>query len=275
MKKKFIGILFLAVCTGLISGCTYIANVTNSEINGAVSQVPVHVVKLNDSSTFDFSLNFGYNEIKNIRIQKDSAIQNSNWQTGDYFFETHLDFKFLENMSLFGGIDFSNTSKGILTGGILGLSIFGETRALPVRFDFGFKFNTTHRKADYNYMFNDIFHSSFLKSDSVNGMRTSIDYFASFVINTDRSDWIFNPFFRAAYIHQNILYLQSGKNDDNSINYNFSLNVNNIILSTGCSIDISDNIYLIAGINCNILYLPENMKTQSNFMPFVNFHYKI
>lgn len=276
MKKQFIGIILLAVCTAYFSGCTSLEYVKNSEINEGVAQVPVHLVKFDEKSKIDFSLNLGYNGMKNIRLYNDSTIENSTWQTGDYFAEVHLDYKIWNNYTVFGGWDFANTSKGIMTGGVFGIGILSEDESYPTRIDIGLKFNTSHRKVLYIYKVIPVLSNPYTVLDSVNGTRTSFDFFASIVLNTDRKDWLVNPFFRAAYIHQNILHLNSRDVDnDSALSLGFGLNVDNIILSTGGSIDLSENIYLIAGLNCNILYSPDYMKIQTNFMPFVNLHYKM
>jgi hypothetical protein len=257
----------------VLSGCTIYKDlkVNNSEISGPVAQLPVNIVRHKDTSVIDLSVGVGYNLNKQKVIENNYNIENSVWNINQLMIDAYLDIKFKNGIAFFAGFDYSQSETRILSGGIIGLGRFDTISSYATRIDAGVKINSMHHNANFTYFKESTFGGGGWINDSTLKDFTSFDLFLSFTLNTTRKDWLINPFIRMAYIHQNILSIRVGPLLGSDA---VSLNVNNVILSTGISIEAFKNMYIITGLHYNLVYLPNYVKPFSNFMPFVRVGYE-
>jgi hypothetical protein len=219
-------ILYLSGC-GTIEQTIYLGDV---DVNAPICPPPTHININKDAGNVTISPRFsvinsntkiiGSTEdryIYNYNFSNDTIYQaktnNLTWNTSNYTIGLDIDYKVWQNLSIFGGFDYSGDGQTNLMGGNIGIGFHNHAINPVVRIDIGLTIQ------DYNYTAITIVQTkttSIFGNDEYweiyadKGRSTNINPFGTITINSSYDSSLFNWFITGGFFTQNLLGFEPG-----------------------------------------------------------------
>ncbi len=184
---------------------------------------------------------------------------NIEWELMPRTFTADIDCKVGENVSLFGGFNFSSTNEIELDGGYVGIGFHTHLNNPEIRFDVGLNFQA------YDYLATSIVEGktiSFFGSKSSTysyifkdkGKSTNMDPFITLTVNSSDNSQMINTFGTLGFFTQSLLNYNPGETDYVEIPFFYSQSTTDarssctvvfLYLNPGLSIKIIDEIRIV------------------------------
>jgi len=287
-------IIIFSVCVVclivLSNGCAIKeAYLLRANVDGPASQIPIHLAKSLDKDNVSLTMRASGNTQQHIEgnvsrrnknIYTDSLYAGNNlgWDLSKFSFNIDVDFKLGKNVALFGGFDFSESSKDLVFGVNMGLGFVGGDSLSAIRFDAGLKYQSMRVKGYYyaeaellpfNFDFNFI-----ALVDKEDGY---VNPFFSLTYNSTHKDWFVNPFFQIGYVSQNLFNIEIGK-DANLLLINEDIVLKSTIsilsFSPGVNIALGENQNLLIGARYFYLMSNDDLDNKSILLPFAQIDFR-
>lgn len=280
-----------AVCLFILSnGCSIKeAYLLRADIEGPASQIPIHTTKSLDNDKVSLFLRVSGTTLQHIdgnvsrrnkNIYTDSLYTGKNlgWDVSKFSMSLDADFKLGKNFALFGGFDFSESSKDVIIGGNIGLGFVGGDSLNAIRFDAGLKYQTMrvegHYYAEAEFLPFNLDFNYIALVDKEDGY---FNPFFSLTYNSSYKDWFVNPFFQIGYVSQDLFNIEVGSeahlflvNDDITIKSTISI----LSLTPGVNIALGENQNLLIGVRYFHLMSVDDLENTSMFLPFAQIDFR-
>lgn len=273
MKSRSKTNILLLLLSVILSSCVNNLIIHDTQISGPTAKIPHNFVTENDSTIIDASIGVTHNNDRVIIGKSSKEIENSQWSISNTNFSGNVDIRLKEKISAFIGYDYSqidNKSSNNLT---MGIGIWQIINGIATRLDAGTRLSQMHHISDVSYNVERMDGGERWIREITSGSSYNSSYFASISSNTLFKDFPINPYLRFAYSYHNIAVINL-LSDDASLESG-TIRVSTFVGSVGAAINITKQLYVLAGLDYNILYAPKYYNTEHIAMPFFRIHYQL
>jgi hypothetical protein len=192
-----------------------------AEVNGPISQPPIHLTDSSDTPSVTFSPKLSYNTKNTFtgNVKQSTGLSSTDtifvasehslvWDMSTVYAGLDIDFKVSRSFAISLGVNYSSQSNFEAWGGIIGIGLSGYNKGSAFRFDVGLNIQSMRYDAytivttvttgywgetdEYIAFYNDV------------GKSTSFNPYLNFTYNTAYKNWPVNLFINAGYSIQTL-----------------------------------------------------------------------